>query len=195
MATIIFYYILIPRFNIFLQGDTLFFNLISQLQLAFSDILYSFQVMQWLDNYTLNIANTYHTWLLQYYWLYPLCCTLHPRDYFLRERERNTCLFFHLLMHSLVDSCMCPDWGSNPQPWCIGDNILTNWATWPGLLNSWLFCNCDLYFLIPSLFLPSSATPHAPHPRRLWQPTVCSLYLWLCFCLVCSFILFFRFHI
>ena len=29
-----------------------------------------------------------------------------------RERER----FFHLLMHSLVASCMCPDQGSNPQP-------------------------------------------------------------------------------
>ena len=26
---------------------------------------------------------------------------------------------FHLFMHSLVDSCTCPDWGSNPQPWCI----------------------------------------------------------------------------
>ena len=22
-------------------------------------------------------------------------------------------------MHSLVDFCMCPDWGSNPQPWRI----------------------------------------------------------------------------
>ena len=29
------------------------------------------------------------------------------------ERERNINLLFHLLMHSLVDSCMCPDWGSN----------------------------------------------------------------------------------
>ena len=36
-----------------------------------------------------------------------------------RERERGINLF-HLFMHSLVASCMCPDWGSNSQPWCIG---------------------------------------------------------------------------
>ena len=36
-----------------------------------------------------------------------------------REREReNTDLLLYLLMHSLVDSCMCPDQGQNPQPWC-----------------------------------------------------------------------------
>ena len=34
------------------------------------------------------------------------------------EGERD--LLFHLFMHSLVDSCLCPDQGSNPQPWCIG---------------------------------------------------------------------------
>ena len=34
-------------------------------------------------------------------------------------RDRNIDLLFHLLMRSSVDSCMCPDWGSNPQPWCI----------------------------------------------------------------------------
>ena len=32
------------------------------------------------------------------------------------RRERNIDLLFHLLMHSLVDSCMRPDWGSNLQP-------------------------------------------------------------------------------
>ena len=31
------------------------------------------------------------------------------------EKERNINLFL-LFMHSLVDSCMCPDWGSNSQP-------------------------------------------------------------------------------
>ena len=36
------------------------------------------------------------------------------------EREKNTDLLFHLFMHSLVDSYMCPDQGSNPQPWYIG---------------------------------------------------------------------------
>ena len=30
--------------------------------------------------------------------------------------ERNTNLLFHLFLHSLFDSCMCPEWGSNPQP-------------------------------------------------------------------------------
>ena len=43
----------------------------------------------------------------------------------LREREREEGgekhrLLSHLLMHLLVDSCMCPDQGLNPQPWCIG---------------------------------------------------------------------------
>ena len=28
-------------------------------------------------------------------------------------------LLFRLLMHSAVASCVCPDWGSDPQPWCI----------------------------------------------------------------------------
>ena len=36
------------------------------------------------------------------------------------ERERNIDLLFHLLMHSLVDFCVCPDGESNSQPWYIG---------------------------------------------------------------------------
>ena len=36
-----------------------------------------------------------------------------------RERERNNDLLFHLCMHSLVDTCMCPDQGLNLQPWCV----------------------------------------------------------------------------
>ena len=35
-----------------------------------------------------------------------------------RHRERNIDLLFHLFMHSLVISCMCPDGGLNPDPWC-----------------------------------------------------------------------------
>ena len=38
----------------------------------------------------------------------------------LKERKRNIDLLFHLFMHSLVDSGMCPDQGLNSQPWCIG---------------------------------------------------------------------------
>ena len=37
-----------------------------------------------------------------------------------RERERNISLLIQLFMHSLVASCMYPDWGPNPQPWHIG---------------------------------------------------------------------------
>ena len=37
-----------------------------------------------------------------------------------REKEeliqKNSDLSFFLFMHSLVDSCKYPDWGSNPQP-------------------------------------------------------------------------------
>ena len=36
-----------------------------------------------------------------------------------REKEGDIDLFY-LPMHSLVESCMCPDWGSNPQPWYVG---------------------------------------------------------------------------
>ena len=40
------------------------------------------------------------------------------------ETDRQTDIdidsLFPLFVHSLVDSCLCPDWGSNPQPWCIG---------------------------------------------------------------------------
>lgn len=34
-----------------------------------------------------------------------------------RQRERNIDLLSYLLMHSWVNSCMCPDYESNPQPW------------------------------------------------------------------------------
>ena len=38
-----------------------------------------------------------------------------------REEEReNIDLLLHPSMHSLVDSCMCPDWGLNLQTWGIG---------------------------------------------------------------------------
>ena len=37
-----------------------------------------------------------------------------------KGKERGINLLFHLLMYSLVDSCMCSDQGSNLQPRCIG---------------------------------------------------------------------------
>ena len=42
-----------------------------------------------------------------------------------QERERDINLLFHLFMHLLVDSCMCPDWGSNLQPWRTRPNQLS----------------------------------------------------------------------
>ena len=61
------------------------------------------------------------------------------------------------------------------------------------LHNYWLcslhctFYTCDSFILIDWKFVPLNL-PHLflsfmCHPR-LWQPLVCSLYLWLCFCLV-----------
>ena len=36
------------------------------------------------------------------------------------RREKKIHLFFHLFMHSLVDSCICPDWELNWQACCSG---------------------------------------------------------------------------
>ena len=35
------------------------------------------------------------------------------------ERERNIDLLFHLFLHSLADSCVCPEAGPNPHHWCM----------------------------------------------------------------------------
>ena len=51
-----------------------------------------------------------------------------------RETERRDIdLMFYLFMHLLVDSCMCPDLGSNLQR-CVLDNTLPSGATRPGLI-------------------------------------------------------------
>ena len=48
-----------------------------------------------------------------------------------REREKNIYLLFHLFMHSSVDSSVCPDQISNPQPWRIGTTLqLTELHGW-----------------------------------------------------------------
>ena len=54
----------------------------------------------------------FSSWFLFYFLLY----------WFLqieRKGERNINLLFHLFMHSLVYSCICPDWGPKQQL-CIG---------------------------------------------------------------------------
>ena len=37
-----------------------------------------------------------------------------------KEGERTIDLLFQLFMHSLIESCMCPDWGLNLLLWCVG---------------------------------------------------------------------------
>ncbi|XP_036921811.1 armadillo repeat-containing protein 7 isoform X2 [Sturnira hondurensis] len=37
--------------------------------------------------------------------------------------ERDIDLLFHVFMHSLVASRMCPDWGSNSPPQCWNDAL------------------------------------------------------------------------
>ena len=43
-----------------------------------------------------------------------------------REREQNINLLFHLFMHSLVDSYMCPDLGIEPTTLEYWDDALTD---------------------------------------------------------------------
>ena len=47
------------------------------------------------------------------------------------EGEISICYSIYLL-HSLIDSCMCPDWGSNPQSTHVRDDAPTKWGTTPG---------------------------------------------------------------
>ena len=51
-----------------------------------------------------------------------------------REGERDLNLLFHLFIHSLVDSCMCPDRGLNRQLWRIGTTFLQTELPSQGLL-------------------------------------------------------------
>ena len=37
--------------------------------------------------------------------------------------ERDMDQFVVPLTYSLLDSCVCPDWGSNLEPWCIGATL------------------------------------------------------------------------
>ena len=62
-----------------------------------------------------------------------------------REAEKND-LLFHLLMHSFAGSCMCPDWGLNPQPWWIRMTFIS--MELPGLGWNTLFF-IVFFFLLP----------------------------------------------
>ena len=44
------------------------------------------------------------------------------------------------------------------------------------------------------LLNPFPLFTHPPKAPPIWQPSKCSLYLWICFCSACLFILFFRFN-
>ena len=69
-----------------------------------------------------------------------------------RKREKGggegeTDLLFHLLVHSLVQSCMCPDQVSNPWPWCIRSVL-------PGLVVLYFLDDKAVWF--PPALFPSS---------------------------------------
>lgn len=67
--------------------------------------------------------------------------------YWLKEREererKNTLISLsHLFIHSLFDSRMCPDRGSNLQPWWYQGSAPTSWATQPGLCGYFSIGGC-----------------------------------------------------
>ena len=64
------------------------------------------------------------------------------------ERERNLDLLFHSFMHLLVDSCRCPDWGSNLQTWLIGMMLSPTRLPVQGLFNSFNPRNIEFTSLI-----------------------------------------------
>ena len=53
-------------------------------------------------------------------------------------RQTDINLLSHLLMRSLLDSCICPGWGSNPQPGCMG--MMLHLAQFAGQGLSSVFC-------------------------------------------------------
>ena len=80
------------------------------------------------------------TWelVLYFFWTFPHASFLivNFMYWFYREegketggdRKRNIDLLFHLLMHSLVASCMCLDWGSNLQPWHVRRTLYLSYS-------------------------------------------------------------------
>ena len=82
----------------------------------------------------------------QHYWLkqlsLPHCIFFFKKNSFIhfrkreeeRKKERNINWLSHLFMHSLVNSCMCPNWESNLKPWHIGTMF------WPTELSSRSHC-------------------------------------------------------
>ena len=49
-----------------------------------------------------------------------------------REWEKDIGLLSHLLMHSSIDSCMCPDQEIVSAILAYWDDAVTDWANWPG---------------------------------------------------------------
>ena len=83
------------------------------------------------------------------------------------QRHRDRCVvLFHLFMYSLVDSCMCPDWGSNPQPWSMETMLLPTERLQPGQPYTVLKIICSLY---------SGTERRWERAARLW---FAACYLW-----------------
>ena len=71
----------------------------------------------WAHSALYNFLHTFNQTFFHYYYFF---LEREKRGGGGKQRERNIYLLFHLFMHSLVDSCTCPEGGLNPQPWRVG---------------------------------------------------------------------------
>ena len=82
------------------------------------------------------------------------------------RRKRNISLLYHLLIHSLVDSCMWPDWGSNQQLWHMGQH--SNQLSYPAraktvfTYNTTVHCQCPPWVVLMPGVARSLPPSHSP---------------------------------
>ena len=105
-------------------------------------------------------------------------CFFKKKKKFFLIGQRDVNVLFHLFMHSLADSCVCPDWGSNPQPWCIGDDAPTNWATQAGSDSIFWVLTCSYYSLGSSLFCLNCLALLLNHSCKLLRKLALQLNRW-----------------
>ena len=70
-------------------------------------------------------------------------------------RERDIDLLFHVFMHSLVTSCVCPDQELHPQPWYMG------------------WCSNQPSYPARALHLASSLSPAFNITRKVFYSSCC----------------------
>ena len=114
-----------------------------------------------------NILLLNTTAALFFYFCFYLLILERERDRREKDRQISIC-FSNLFIHSLVDSRMCPDGGSNLQPWHIRAT-LTSWAAQPRrLLPSLTIPFTTQDFSILSVTTRGLCTCTSP----LWERTV-----------------------